>query len=476
MHTDLNTLRSFEEEPEPARVAQLLNEVARLLQAEGYEAAFAYAMDVLREYPSCDMLAYGFAASLLGGLELAPPAQGRETFEAELDSLLERAAGAGDAGVRVPAQQLLINRCIQKKDTARAEALLGQLPQATFEPALIRASIHRAKGEDGQAARLLEGFLAQSAANLQGALMQLSEIALKEGDSQAACTIAHTAQEVFRLLGLWGPSLVTPMLQLNAQKRDVPGTLACLEEFLAALQRPWQANATPLYRHVPAKNADFGPNFAAMIARALRTDKDFAFLHGEPGFEAILQQFEQAAACSNCCRMASKPGSPCRKAKSLSVRSARAIMAAKLGPKSAFLAGTWRYSGVAFACQGRCSAARNSSRQASVPGTSLFCAFSCSMGVTRLGPQSPSKRNTSCAVCAMVQAAWLSPSFRAISLNCISAPCRLAALCAKNPSSRRAACPSSPLARWMEARMRAGSNVACGSWPSRASARAVSFF
>ena len=297
LHTDLNTLRSFEEEPEPARVAQLLNEVARLLQAEGYEAAFAYAMDVLREYPSCDMLAYGFAASLLGGLELAPPAQGRETFEAELDSLLERAAGAGDAGVRVPAQQLLINRCIQKKDTARAEALLGQLPQATFEPALIRASIHRAKGEDGQAARLLEGFLAQSAANLQGALMQLSEIALKEGDSQAACTIAHTAQEVFRLLGLWGPSLVTPMLQLNAQKRDVPGTLACLEEFLAALQQPWQANATPLYRHVPAKNADFGPNFAAMIARALRTDKDFAFLHGEPGFEAILQQFEQAAAC-----------------------------------------------------------------------------------------------------------------------------------------------------------------------------------
>ena len=158
LHTDLNTLLSFEEEPEPARVAQLLNEVARLLQAEGYEAAFAYAMDVLREYPSCDMLAYGFAASLLGGLELAPPAQGRETFEAELDSLLERAAGAGDAGVRVPAQQLLINRCIQKKDTARAEALLGQLPQATFEPALIRASIHRAKGEDGQAARLLEGF------------------------------------------------------------------------------------------------------------------------------------------------------------------------------------------------------------------------------------------------------------------------------------------------------------------------------
>ena len=32
LHTDLNTLLSFEEEPEPARVAQLLNEVARLLQ------------------------------------------------------------------------------------------------------------------------------------------------------------------------------------------------------------------------------------------------------------------------------------------------------------------------------------------------------------------------------------------------------------------------------------------------------------
>ena len=90
LHTDLNTLLSFEEEPDDARMAQLLNETARLLQAEGFEAAFAYAMDVLREYPSCDMLAYGFAASLLGGLEMAPPAAGREAFEAELDALLER--------------------------------------------------------------------------------------------------------------------------------------------------------------------------------------------------------------------------------------------------------------------------------------------------------------------------------------------------------------------------------------------------
>ena len=251
LHTDLNTLLSFEEEPDDARMAQLLNETARLLQAEGFEAAFAYAMDVLREYPSCDMLAYGFAASLLGGLEMAPPAAGREAFEAELDALLERAAQAASPEVRIPAQQLLINRCIQKKDIARAEALFGQLPQASFNPVLVRASIHRARGEDEQAARLL---------------------------------------------GMWGPGMATAMLQLCAQKKDVPGTLARLEEFLDALRQPWQLNITPLYRHTPAKSADLGPSFAAMIARGLREDADFAFLRGNAEFEAILHKFEQAPA------------------------------------------------------------------------------------------------------------------------------------------------------------------------------------
>ena len=272
LHTDLNTLLSFEEEPDDARMAQLLNETARLLQAEGFEAAFAYAMDVLREYPSCDMLAYGFAASLLGGLEMAPPAAGREAFEAELDALLERAAQAASTEVRIPAQQLLINRCIQKKDIARAEALLGQLPQASFNPVLVRASIHRARGEDEQAARLLEGFVAQSASSLEAVMMQLCAIALQEGDAQAAQAIAHTAQEAHRLLGMWGPGMATAMLQL------------------------WQVNATPLYRHTPAKSADLGPSFAAMIARGLREDADFAFLRGNAEFEAILQKFEQAAA------------------------------------------------------------------------------------------------------------------------------------------------------------------------------------
>lgn len=296
LHTDLNTLLSFEEEPDDARMAQLLNEAARLLQAEGFEAAFAYAMDVLREYPSCDMLAYGFAASLLGGLEMAPPAAGREAFEAELDALLERAAQAASTEVRIPAQQLLINRCIQRKDIARAEALLGQLPQASFDPVLVRASIHHARGEDEQAARLLEGFVAQSASSLEAVMMQLCSIALQEGDAQAAQAIAHTAQEAHRLLGMWGPGMATAMLQLCAQKKDVPGTLAHLEEFLAALRRPWQVNATPLYRHTPAKSADLGPSFAAMIARGLREDADFAFLRGNAEFEAILQKFEQAAA------------------------------------------------------------------------------------------------------------------------------------------------------------------------------------
>lgn len=295
LHTDLNTLLSFEEEPDGNRMSQLLTEAARLMQTEGFEAAFAYAMDVLREYPSCNMLAYGFAASLLGGLEMAPPAAGRETFEAELEQLLERAAKADSPDVRMPAQQLLISRCIQKKDTARAEAVLGQLPQSSFEPALIRASIHRAKGEDAQAARLLEGFLVQCASSMQAVMMQLSDIAIKEGDTQAAEDIAQTAQETGRMLGLWGPGMAMPMLQLCAQKKDVPGTLAHLEEFLAALRRPWHANASSLYRHVPTKHADLGPGFATMMARGFRTDEDFAFLRGMPEFEAILQKFEHAA-------------------------------------------------------------------------------------------------------------------------------------------------------------------------------------
>ena len=296
LHTDLNTLLSFEEEPNPERMSQLLTEATRLLQAEGFEAAFTYSMDVLREYPSCDMLAYGFAASLLGGLEMAPPAAGRDAFEAELEQLLERAATSKSPDVRIPAQQLLINCYIQKKDTARAEAVFGQLPQASFEPALIRASIHRAKGEDAQAGRLLEGFLVQCASNIQAVMLQLSDIAIKEGDAQAAEAIAQTAQQISQILGLWSPGTTVPALQLCAQKKDVSGTLAHLEKFLTALRQPWHANATPLYRHVPTKSADFGPGFAAMIARGLREDEDFAFLREKPEFEAILQKFEQAAA------------------------------------------------------------------------------------------------------------------------------------------------------------------------------------
>ena len=100
----------------------------------------------------------------------------------------------------------------------------------------------------------------------------------------------------FPLVGLWGPQPGNAHAAAECTERDVPGTLACLEEFLAA-QQPWQANATPLYRHVPAKMQILGPNFAARLHARCAQTKILPFCTGEPGFEAILQQFEQAAAC-----------------------------------------------------------------------------------------------------------------------------------------------------------------------------------
>lgn len=183
----------------------------------------------------------------------------------------------------------------------------------------------------------------------------------------------------------------------------------------------------------------------------------------------------QAAACSNCCRMASKPGSPCRKAKSLSVRSARAIMAAKLGPKSAF----WQAHGgiAAWHLPARAAAARPEI----LPGrpacrAHLFSVHSAAAWRYHAGAPKPQQAEYFLRRMRKGAGGLAVTFFQGNFAQLHQRPLQVGRTLCQKPLQQAAACPSSPLARWMEARMRAGSNVACGSWPSRASARAVSFF
>lgn len=52
LHTDLNTLLSFQEDLTAEEIARFTNSLDKMIREEGYEAAFQRGMDEIHQYPT----------------------------------------------------------------------------------------------------------------------------------------------------------------------------------------------------------------------------------------------------------------------------------------------------------------------------------------------------------------------------------------------------------------------------------------
>ena len=66
LHTDLNTLLSFQEDLTAEEIAHFTDDLDRLVREEGYEAAFQRGMDEIHQYPNCEALIYSVVFYLDG--------------------------------------------------------------------------------------------------------------------------------------------------------------------------------------------------------------------------------------------------------------------------------------------------------------------------------------------------------------------------------------------------------------------------
>ena len=296
LKTDLNELLSFRRELTDREIADFTGELLRAVKEEGFPAAWALAEEKLREYPECPLLALGAAVQLDGCLALFPPEEGRETYRTRLTERYEELADCQDLRVRNQARFLLVSRCIEAGEYERAEALLDQLPDET-EPAdreLMRASLLRRQGRAAEAAALLERKLLRTVGETQRVLFSLCSAALKLGEDALADRCAALSGETAELFGLWEYNRYVGDFHLAVARKDAAGTVSALEKLLSALDRPWDASASPLYRHMETR--EYPETLAGIregLLRQFRTDPECAFLREEPGFQALLKQYSE---------------------------------------------------------------------------------------------------------------------------------------------------------------------------------------
>ena len=292
---DLNTLLSFQEDLTDQEIGLFLNQLYEASQGDGCGAAFQLARDKLREYPNSDKLAYNAAGMLAGVLALQPEDGGpeRQAQETEVSALYERCVRSADPQVREWSTYTLASRCVNTGELDRAEELLGQLSDTHREKQELKARLRWAQGRREEAWVLVERELFNQAHAIQSTLLSMLGWALKEEDRARARVLTDTAVRAGKVFDLSDYAVLPTPFQLAAADQDGPRALELLERLLHSLTVPWDLAASPLYPHLPTKDA-VGEDQRALIPPILDSmerDPECAFLRETPGYAELIQRY-----------------------------------------------------------------------------------------------------------------------------------------------------------------------------------------
>lgn len=287
---DLNTLLSFHEDLTETEIEHFVNDLDRILQEQGYPAAFRLAMDKIREYPTCDRLIYTAILYLDGALSLyhvPEPAQYRETFS----RFYRRLAENGEPEIRDIAISMLIAYARNRGEYAEAEELIQRLPSSVIDKEEQLAVLYQQQKNYAEAEKRWEHILLDAVTEIQTALVNMLEIALKENRHGDAEVLADRYEEVTRQFALPEWMRYNAHLLIALEHRDRERSLTLLEKMLPAMKEEWVPQKTPLYRTMEnAGAAGLSGRLRDSFCEELLSKEEYAFLQNTAEFARLMEQ------------------------------------------------------------------------------------------------------------------------------------------------------------------------------------------
>ena len=292
LKTDLNTLMSFNEEMSEVEINNVVTKVQSIIQENGFEQGFQFALDQVRAFPTCENLIYSLGVFLQPSLELQPIDQ-QNKYREELAKLYFRIRNSENIEIRKEAISYLFYLYCEKREYDKATALLSDYPADTK---LMMAHLYQQKKEYEPSCVLLEHRMLEIAVELQSILVSLTQIALSEKRSADAEKLACIQEQIAKQFGILECTAYTAQLECAVNEKDAERCTQVLSLILSSMEEKWNISSSALYQHLNLsdENIEKLPQqlLSSMIEQLL-LDDDTSFLKENLAFQSLMQKYRE---------------------------------------------------------------------------------------------------------------------------------------------------------------------------------------
>ncbi len=192
LHTDLNTLFSYEEILSPEKVKSFAEEAEDVSRTKGTDAGMQYWKEQLQEYPNSELLSLAYAKWLMR----------QQTGKEEVEELLVRLCKSEDTEITFEAQRYLASFYITSQRFGEAEEVLALLPDFDFNARHLQALLQFMKKDYEAAKKSAEQFLFECVQNALICLSRMSGIAVATQDTEKEKIYAEMMCQMEKELGI----------------------------------------------------------------------------------------------------------------------------------------------------------------------------------------------------------------------------------------------------------------------------------
>jgi len=290
LKTDLNTLLSFHDDLTDREIENFVNEVDKTVQEQDYDTAFQKAIDKIHEYPTCEKLIYSVVLYLEGALAFSNVSE-VEKYRERYETFYNRLTASEIPEIRDTATSMLISYARNRGDFSRAEEMINTLPFSAIDKEEQFAILYQRQERYQDAEKIWEHRVLKGATEIQTALVNMLENALREEREDDAAFFADLYEAVTRQFCFPEWMRYNAHLQLALVKKYKDECLSILQKMLPAMKKEWNAQDYKLYRNVNGGSSTFfSSKLAKTITDELADNEEYAFLRDGSEFEEWIAQ------------------------------------------------------------------------------------------------------------------------------------------------------------------------------------------
>ena len=291
---DLNTLLSFKEDLSETEVYSLVTKLGETLVKKGFTAGYEQIQEALREHPSNELLTLNCGIMLHGIACNMYPKENTKELQTEIKNMLERVLVSENQDIRTQAVNTLILILISEEEFEEAEKLLKTLPDVgdNNKPVTLM-NLYMKKKDYKQALETCESYILAKIGQVMPVLLNLEEIAIKEGRLEDAKEIAARIKDASVALELGAYYENTPLFFYAVSIKDKEKTLSTLRAMKEGMRTWFDFDKTVIYKHLPPQNARTEEDNTLMIDMVFKTlvqENDLDFIKGEKDYKEIFSQ------------------------------------------------------------------------------------------------------------------------------------------------------------------------------------------